>query len=58
MFTGIVEEQGHILAAETHHTRDNTLTIAARTALIGTAIGLRLRPLPIGGSRRRGSYHR
>lgn len=39
MFTGIVEEQGHILAAETHHTRDNTLTIAARTALIGTAIG-------------------
>ena len=39
MFTGIVEEQGHILVAETSHTRDNTLTIAARTALIGTAIG-------------------
>ena len=39
MFTGIVEEQGHILVAETNHTRDNTLTIAARTALIGTAIG-------------------
>ena len=39
MFTGIVEELGHILVAETNHTRDNTLTIAARTALIGTAIG-------------------
>ena len=39
MFTGIVEEQGQILVAETHHTRDNTLTISARTALIGTAIG-------------------
>jgi riboflavin synthase len=39
MFTGIVEEQGQILVAETQHTRDNTLTISARTALIGTAIG-------------------
>jgi riboflavin synthase len=39
MFTGIVEEQGQILVAETDSDRDNTLTIQAQTALTGTIIG-------------------
>lgn len=39
MFTGIVEEQGQILVAETEHARDNTLVIQATTALKGTIIG-------------------
>ncbi len=39
MFTGIVEEQGQILVAETLSTRDNTLTISAQAALNGTVIG-------------------
>ena len=39
MFTGIVEEQGQLLVAETDNERDNTLTMSAQTALIGTRIG-------------------
>lgn len=39
MFTGIVEEQGRIVVAETQHDRDNTMTIDCRTALDGTRIG-------------------
>ena len=39
MFTGIVEEQGIIIAAYTDGDRDNTLTIQAKTALEGVRIG-------------------
>ncbi len=39
MFTGIVEEQGIIIAAHTDSDRDNTLTIRAQTTLEGVRIG-------------------
>jgi riboflavin synthase len=39
MFTGIVEEQGIIIAAHTDSDRDNTLTIRAKTTLEGVRIG-------------------
>ena len=39
MFTGIVEEQGIIVTANTGHDRDNTLLIQANAVLQGTRIG-------------------
>lgn len=39
MFTGIVEEQGIIITANTGHDRDNTLLIQANAVLEGTRIG-------------------
>lgn len=39
MFTGIVEEQGLVVTANTGHDRDNTLLIQANTVLAGTQIG-------------------
>lgn len=39
MFTGIVEEQGIVITADTGHERDNTLLIQANTVLQGTQIG-------------------
>jgi riboflavin synthase len=39
MFTGIVEEQGTIIAAHTNQARDNTLTISATLSLEGVRIG-------------------
>lgn len=39
MFTGIVEEQGTIIAAHTDQERDNTLTITANVCLEGVRIG-------------------
>jgi riboflavin synthase len=39
MFTGIVEEQGIIVTANTGHDRDNTLLIQANDVLQGTRIG-------------------
>ena len=39
MFTGIVEEQGTIIAASTDQERDNTLTITANVCLEGVRIG-------------------
>lgn len=39
MFTGIVEEMGAVLAANTNHDRDNWFTIGCQTVLDGTHIG-------------------